>query len=291
MAPSALALISRLPRLHPTLLFPTRTGKQMSQSNWTTYWHPLRDAFAADLPAEHWLARRIAKQSALRDAQHNPNLRARIGDGKLDFYELRHRAITYMGTPGPDGLGLAAPDIAHQVGHSDGGLLIERVYTHRSPEQARDRIRAAMESTTKQTTTEVHVNDQFANLLGERRGTGNRPNEPEFLELPKNAGAHRSPPLHPEREGPTRPYARRSGGPVLALRSSEWELARGTTHPEVVLSRGTAWVHRPVNGGDITGGNPGAVDVSVERIETEPNGASGFTAAFANSDAPPIMLP
>jgi hypothetical protein len=65
-------------------------------------------------------------------------------DGKLDFYELRHRACTFMATPRPDGLGLASPDIAYQIGHTDGGRLVEKLYIHRSPELARARIRAAM---------------------------------------------------------------------------------------------------------------------------------------------------
>jgi integrase len=144
VAPSALELITAVPRLSDRFVFPTRTGRLMTQPNWTTYWHPLRAAFTAELPDEHWLVQRIAEQTELREAEPDPKQRARIDNGQLDFYELRHRAITYMATPRPHGLGLASPDIAHQVGHRDGGLLIERVYIHRNPELTRQRLRAAM---------------------------------------------------------------------------------------------------------------------------------------------------
>lgn len=49
-----------------------------------------------------------------------------------------------MATPKPHGLGLALPDIAFQVGHKDGGRLIERVYIHRNPELHVVRLRAGM---------------------------------------------------------------------------------------------------------------------------------------------------
>jgi integrase len=144
VAPSAFGLILNMPRLSERFLFPSKTGRVMSQSNWTTYWHPLRAAFTSELGEDHWLVRRIAEQTALRDAEPNPTRRARISNGQLDLYELRHRAITYMATPRPHGLGLASPDVAHQVGHRDGGLLVERVYIHRNPELTRARLRAAM---------------------------------------------------------------------------------------------------------------------------------------------------
>jgi len=144
VAPSAMELIQALPRLNPRFVFATKNGRLMSPSNWTTYWHPLRDAFTAGLPSTHWLPRRIAECAEARATEPDPVRRARMDDGRLDFYELRHRAITYMATPKPDGLGMAPPDIAYQVGHSDGGILIERVYIHRASEGHRARIRRAM---------------------------------------------------------------------------------------------------------------------------------------------------
>ncbi|MGZ4287999.1 MAG: site-specific integrase [Solirubrobacteraceae bacterium] len=143
LSPMGCRLLTALPRDHEVLL-PTKTGRRMTQSNWTTYWHPLREAFTATLPADHWLRQRIADQGRLRAAEPDPLLRRRIDDGKLDFYELRHRAATFMATPAPDGLGLSAPDIAHQMGHQDGGALVERVYIHRNSELTRARLRRAM---------------------------------------------------------------------------------------------------------------------------------------------------
>jgi integrase len=144
LAPSAIDLIGRLPRLSERFLLPTKWGRLMTQPSWATYWHPLRDAFTARLPTDHWLVRRIADCASARASEPDPIRRMRLDDGRLDFYELRHRACTYMATPAPDGLGLSAPDIAYQVGHRDGGRLVERVYIHRDPVQTRDRIRAAM---------------------------------------------------------------------------------------------------------------------------------------------------
>lgn len=144
IAPRALERILRLERIDERFILPSKTGKLIYSSLWTTYWHPVRDAFTARLPREHWLVQRIADCAAAKLAEPDPRKRARMPDGKLDFYELRHRAITYMGTPRPHGLGLASPDIALQVGHRDGGRLIEAVYMHRNAELARDRIRAAM---------------------------------------------------------------------------------------------------------------------------------------------------
>jgi integrase len=144
LVPSALELILRLPVLHPRHLFPSRTGRLMTQPNWTTYWHPVREAFTAQLPDDHWLRRRIADCTEARLAEPDPDKRRRMPHGKLDFYEMRHRACTFMATPKPHGLSLAAADIAYQIGHRDGGRLVEELYIHRNPELARARIRTAM---------------------------------------------------------------------------------------------------------------------------------------------------
>lgn len=144
LAPLAFELVTALPVLNERFLFPSKRGRLMTQSLWTTYWHPLRDVFAAFLDGDHWLVRRIADCADAKAAEPNHAKRRRMPDGKLDFYELRHRACTYMATPPPHGLGLAAADIAHQVGHRDGGRLVEEVYIHRNPELARQRIARAM---------------------------------------------------------------------------------------------------------------------------------------------------
>lgn len=144
LAPESLAALLRVPPLHERWLLPTKTGRLMTQSNWTTYWHPVRDAFTAQLPQDHWLVRRIVRCTEEIAREPDPAKRRRMDDGKFDFYELRHRAITRMVTPSPHGLGMAAPDVAYQVGHRDGGRLIERVYAHRNPDLARARLKKAM---------------------------------------------------------------------------------------------------------------------------------------------------
>lgn len=144
MPPSLLTRLLAMPRLNPTYMFPTKSGVLMRQSNWTTYWHPLRDAFTATLPEDHWLPKRIRACAEAKRAEPDPAKRQRMSNGKLDFYEMRHRAITFMGTPRPHGLQLASADIAYIVGHLDGGQLIERLYMHRNSEHALDRVREAM---------------------------------------------------------------------------------------------------------------------------------------------------
>lgn len=144
---SLIGQIARLPVLHEELLFPAKRGRLMCQSNWKTYWHRVREAFTAMLPADHWLRRRIADAAEARAAEPDPKRARWMTDGKLDFYELRHRAITFLGTPKPHGLGIASADIAYLVGHLDGGALIEEIYMHRRAEHALDRIRRAMNGT------------------------------------------------------------------------------------------------------------------------------------------------
>ncbi|MGK2937188.1 MAG: tyrosine-type recombinase/integrase [Solirubrobacteraceae bacterium] len=144
MPPSLMTRLLEMPRVDPTYMFPTKTGVLMRQSNWTTYWHPLRDAFTATLPDDHWLPRRIRACAEAKRAEPDPAKHCRMSNGKLDFYEMRHRAITFLGTPRPHGLGLASADIAYIVGHLDGGQLIDQLYKHRNAEQALARIRDAM---------------------------------------------------------------------------------------------------------------------------------------------------
>jgi hypothetical protein len=59
LVPSALALSDALPRLHDRFLFVTKMGKTFTQANWTTYSHPIRVAFTAQLAPDHWLVSRI----------------------------------------------------------------------------------------------------------------------------------------------------------------------------------------------------------------------------------------
>ena len=64
---------------------------------------------------------------------------ARFGNPSLDLYELRHFCASYM----LNDLDLHAEDVAAQLGHTDGGVLVQRLYGHPSTELARKRAHEA----------------------------------------------------------------------------------------------------------------------------------------------------
>ena len=94
--------LDEAPRLHPDLIFPSVTGKQLYSSIFHSMWDVVR------------------------------NVAGRPG---MDFYELRHFCATYLIE-----LGLSPADVAVQLGHTDGGALIMSTYSHPSERQARERI-------------------------------------------------------------------------------------------------------------------------------------------------------
>jgi len=65
-------------------------------------------------------------------------VRAAYGRPDLDFYELRHACATLLLERG-----LSPEDVAIQLGHTDGGSLVRRLYGHPSEDRARARIAAA----------------------------------------------------------------------------------------------------------------------------------------------------
>jgi integrase len=97
--------IATTPRLHDTIVFTSPRGRMLYQSSWHGLWNPVR--CAAGRPSMH-------------------------------FYELRHWAATHLLE-----LGLSPADVAVQLGHTDGGLLVQTVYGHPSEDNARDRIKNA----------------------------------------------------------------------------------------------------------------------------------------------------
>jgi integrase len=95
-----------------TILFPAVRGGYMSLSNWYVHWNAVRAA--AGMP-------------------------------KLEFYELKHRALQWMVDPIDDGgLGLDHATAAEMAGHEDGGWLIANVYTKLAERRAHERARRAM---------------------------------------------------------------------------------------------------------------------------------------------------
>lgn len=98
--------INNTPRLHDTLVFTSPRGRQLYQSSWHGLWNPVRVA---------------------------------AGREAMQYYELRHWAATNLLE-----LGLQPSDVAVQLGHTDGGVLVQTVYGHPSEDRARDRIRNAV---------------------------------------------------------------------------------------------------------------------------------------------------
>jgi integrase len=83
--------------------------------------------------------------TGLWDAHYWPAIRAAFGDPTLEFYELKHRAITWCCTStSSGGLGLDPATVAYQAGHKDGGLTIAKYYLKLDEELARHRIMEAM---------------------------------------------------------------------------------------------------------------------------------------------------
>jgi integrase len=112
-------------------MFLTKRLKPYTQRTHHYYWDPVRKAFAASLPATHWLRVRMAEDPE---------------NGDLDFYELRHRFGTALAQP-PEGVRPASPyEIAEQMGHKDGGQLAMRRYLHVDKEIARRSLSDAWRS-------------------------------------------------------------------------------------------------------------------------------------------------
>lgn len=95
--------------LAPTpILFPNPSGDQFWNSTWTYYWHPIRAA---------------------------------AGRADMDFYELvRHYGATRLREAG-----LEDSDVGEQLGHTDGGDLVRRVYGHPSRRAALERVRRVLD--------------------------------------------------------------------------------------------------------------------------------------------------
>ncbi|MCW3026169.1 MAG: hypothetical protein JWM29_1601 [Solirubrobacterales bacterium] len=58
----------------------------------------------------------------------------------MDFYELRHFCGAWLFND----LELPAQEVAHQLGHKDGGALVQRLYGHPSERLAREHIKRAV---------------------------------------------------------------------------------------------------------------------------------------------------
>jgi integrase len=93
---------------HPAaLVFPNPRGERFWNSSWSYYWHQIRAA---------------------------------AGRPEMDFYELRHYCATRLLEAG-----LSERDVAEQLGHTDGGELVRKVYGHPSKRRALDRVRQILD--------------------------------------------------------------------------------------------------------------------------------------------------
>jgi integrase len=113
MTPALRDHLLKMPRFGK-ILFPAPRGGYMMRANWAKHWHSIRAT--AGMPGQ-------------------------------EFYELKHRAITWMINPIDEGgLGLDFATAAEMVGHDDGGYLIATVYSKLGKKQAVERAQRAMEA-------------------------------------------------------------------------------------------------------------------------------------------------
>lgn len=103
--PEAREALSKVPRDDGTVVFRTLRGKPLDGASLSYYWNPVR--IAVGLPG-------------------------------LDTYALRHFCAAHL----LNTLGHEAEDVAYQLGHTDGGVLVRKLYGHPSEELARERLKA-----------------------------------------------------------------------------------------------------------------------------------------------------
>lgn len=107
------------------ILFYGKSGQRITQPSLYGYWKPVRSAFEASLDE--------ARRAELRSAR-NPD------KPEMDFYELRHFGATVMAE-----LGVEPWVAAKMMGHTDGGLLFSKTYSHPRDQVAQERLKRAFE--------------------------------------------------------------------------------------------------------------------------------------------------
>lgn len=111
------------------MLFPGKLGQRITQSALTSYWKPVRLIFEATLDDR--------RRRELRESSQSEK-------AALDFYALRHFCATYLVEQGVESW-----IVARQLGHEDGGRLVEKTYGHPRDEVARQRLRQVFEQNVK----------------------------------------------------------------------------------------------------------------------------------------------
>jgi integrase len=100
---------------------------------------------AAPVLSDRWLVpapRGGPLKLSLWDRYWNP-VRVKVEFFDLEFYELKHRAITKMCAPPPEGMGMEDEDVAVIVGHNDGGETIRKHYKKLDQKRAIARFHTA----------------------------------------------------------------------------------------------------------------------------------------------------
>lgn len=111
-APAVDALLSMHRRMGVPWVFTSVTGKQLSQGTFRYAWVPVAAA---------------------------------AGRSDMDPYELRHFCGSHLADRG-----LTGQDIAHQLGHTDGGKLAQELYIHIYEDRAKERIKRAFGSNVRE---------------------------------------------------------------------------------------------------------------------------------------------
>lgn len=107
LPPQAREALKAVPRRIDTKrIFSTPNGRMFTKSTFHYHWNPVRCAF---------------------------------GQPKLAWHELRHFTATYLHQK----LELPPQQVAQQLGHTDGGKLVLRLYSHPDEQRMRDDIRKA----------------------------------------------------------------------------------------------------------------------------------------------------
>jgi integrase len=107
----AVDAIARMPKLHDELVFVSKSGAVLYAPNRNTIWAPVRAA---------------------------------AGRPRMRLHELRHYTATLLLEQG-----LSSADAATQLGHTDGGRLVEKTYGHPRRKPALDRVRTALAQATE----------------------------------------------------------------------------------------------------------------------------------------------
>jgi integrase len=117
LPPPAAQALRAMPRtVGVAHVFPGKEDQRITQSALSGYWKPVRVAFEA----------------------------SRNSEADLSFYALRHRCATMLVEQG-----IESWIVAKQLGHDDGGRLVEQTYSHPSDQVARERLRRAFAEPTK----------------------------------------------------------------------------------------------------------------------------------------------